>query len=105
MDLRGKKLGLLISVAPDHPNFGHGLGLAAAALAAGVDVYLYCLDEAVRGVGDARLQALKAAGLKLHACAYGAHRRRIPLSGDAVFAGLTVVSDLAAGTDRFCAFN
>lgn len=105
MDLRGKKLGLLISVAPEHPNFGHGLGLAAAALAAGVDVYLYCLDEAVRGVGDARLQALKVAGLKLHACAYGAHRRKIPLSADAVFAGLTVVSDLAAGTDRFCAFN
>jgi len=105
MDLRGKKLGLLISVAPDHPNFGHGLGLAAAALAAGVDVYLYCLDEAVRGVSDPRLRALKERGLKLHACAYGAHRRQIPLSDDAVFAGLTVVSDLVAGTDRFCAFN
>src|SRR5438034_736636 len=101
MPLRGKKLGLLLSANPDHPNFKHGVRLAETALAQGVDVYLYCIDDAVRGIDDPRLQALKADGLKLFACAYGAHRRDVALSDKAVFAGLTVVSDLIAATDRF----
>lgn len=79
--------------------------LAEIALAAGVDVYLYCIDEAVHGVGDAGLQALKAKGLKLYACAYGAQRRALPINDLATYAGLTVVSDLIAGTDRFVSFN
>ncbi len=105
MSLRGKKLGLLISSKPDSPKFQHGLQLAETALAEGVDVYLYCIDDAVTGVADQKLQALKERGLKLYACAYGAHRRSIPLSDRATFAGLTVVSDLIAGTDRFLSFN
>lgn len=103
--LRGKKLGILISTRPDQPGFQQGLLVAEAALAQGVDVYLYCIDDAVMGVADARLQALKPKGLKLYACAYGAQRRNIPMSKLAIFAGLTVVSDLMAGTDRFLSFN
>ena len=103
--LRGKKLGILVSVAPGQPGFRHGLGLAEAALAAGVDVYLYCIDEAVRGVGDPGLQQLKGRGLKLYACAYGAQRRNLPVNDLAMFAGLTIVNDLIAGTDRFVSFN
>lgn len=105
MSLRGKKLGLLLSTRPDHPQFKHGVQLAEAALTEGVDVYLYCIDEAVYGVDDPGLQALKARGLKLYACAYGAQRRRIPLRDQATFAGLTVVSDLVSSTDRFVSFN
>jgi predicted peroxiredoxin len=105
MQLHGKKLGVLLSTRPDQPGFTHGLKLAEAALAKGVDVYLYCIDDAVTGVGDARLQALKARGLKLYACAYGAQRRNLPLNELATYAGLTVVSDLMAGTDRFVSFN
>lgn len=105
MMLRGKKLGLLLSTRPQERGFQHGLRLAEAALAKGVDVYVYCIDEAVAGVDHPELQALKARGLKLYACAYGAHRRHIPLSDRAAFAGLTVVSDLVAGTDRFVSFN
>jgi predicted peroxiredoxin len=102
---RGKKLGLLLSTRPEAESFQHGLKLAAAALKQGVDVYLYCVDDAVFGVGHPSLQDLKAQGLKLYACAYGAQRRNIPLSDQAVFAGLTVVSDLVAATDRFLSFN
>jgi predicted peroxiredoxin len=105
MSLRGKKLGLLISSRPDSPKFRYGVRLAQTALAEGVDVYLYCIDEAVNGVDDAELQSLKERGLKLYACAYGANRRNFPLSDKATFAGLTVVSDLIAGTDRFLSFN
>src|SRR5437762_9512486 len=105
MPLRGKKLGLLLSTRPDHPNFRHGVRLADAALQAGVKVYLYCIDDAVAGVDDAQLQSLKARGLNLYACAYAAQRRRMPINQSAVFAGLTIVSDLMAGTDRFLSFN
>ncbi|MFM7102117.1 MAG: hypothetical protein ACKO3N_13210, partial [Verrucomicrobiota bacterium] len=76
-----------------------------AALAAGLDVYLYCVDDAVAGVGDPGLQALRPRGLKLYACAYGAHRRDLPVDDRATYAGLTVVSDLVAATDRFISFN
>ena len=71
----------------------------------GVSVYLYCIDEAVNGVADAELQGLKNHGLSLYACAYGAHKRNMALSSHATFAGLTVVNDIIAGTDRFVCFN
>lgn len=100
-----RKLGILVSVEPGQPGFRHALGLAGAALDQGVDVYLYCIDDAVRGVTDSTLQDLKVRGLKLYACAYGAQRRSIPLSDAAMFAGLTVVNDLIASTDRFVSFN
>jgi predicted peroxiredoxin len=105
MSVRGKKLGILISCRPDEPNFGRGLKLAEAAMSQGVDVYVYCIDDAVKGVENAEVQKLKIAGLKLYACAYGAHRRNYPLTEKAMFAGLTVVNDLIAGTDRFVSFN
>src|SRR5438876_11861425 len=105
MLLAPKKLGVLISVPPDHPNFTHGVCLAETALAQGVDVYLYCIDEAVKGLGDPHLQKLRADGLKLFACAYGTQRRNIPLTEQATFGGLTIMSDLIAGTDRFLSFN
>lgn len=105
MDLRGKKLGILISCLPEQPNFTHGIRLAEAALAEGVDVYVYCIDDAVKGVETSEMQALKNRGLKLYACAYGAHRRSYALNEKAIFAGLTVVNDIMAGTDRFVSFN
>jgi len=103
--LRGKKLGILLSTAPSERNFRHGLRLAESALAVGIDVYLYCIDEAVRGVADTELQQMRDRGLKLYACAYGAQRRNIPVNSLATFAGLTVVNDLIASTDRFISFN
>ena len=105
MKLRGKKLGLLLSTAPHHPNFSHGVRLAETALANGVEVYLYCIDDAVPGVQDERIIRLKERGVRLFACAYGAHKRNLATDGTALFAGLTVVADLMADTDRFISFN
>jgi hypothetical protein len=48
--------------------------LAEAAINEGADVYLYCIDEAVKGVETPAMQDLKSRGLKLYGCAYGAHR-------------------------------
>jgi len=105
MSLAKKKLGVLISCKPYAANFKHGIRLVESALQQQVDVYLYLIDDAVTGVGDDRLQDLKSQGLKFYACAYGAHRRNQPLSDLAVFAGLTVVNDLIASTDRFVCIN
>jgi len=103
--LHGKKLGLLISTSSEQPGFHHAVRLAETALARGVQVYLYCIDEAVSGLADPQLQALKRRGANLFACAYGVQNRNLPMNDLATFAGLTIVSDLISGTDRFLSFN
>ena len=102
---RTRKLGVLVSSAPGSESFRHAFGVVTAAMEAGCDVYAYCIDEAVKGVARPEVQTLKDRGLKLYACAYGAHRYGVPVDAAAAFAGLTVVSDLIAGTDRFVSFN
>jgi len=105
MNLRGKKLGVMIACPPGQPGFRHGTRLAETALVAGLDVYLYCVDQAVPGVDDPALQALRPRGLKLYACAFGAQQNDLPLRDQAVFAGLTAVSEIIADTDRFLCFT
>jgi len=105
MSLRGKKLGLLLSSSPGQPGFQHGLRLAETALNEGLEVYLYCVDEAVRGVEESRLQSLAIRGLKLYVCAYGAQRRGLLRNPNATYAGLALLSDLISSTDRFVSFN
>jgi len=107
MELARKKLGLMLSTAPEHPNLATTLGLAEAALDRGADVYLYLIDDGVRALADARLRALPKRGAKLFACAYGCQKRRIPLedAADVTYCGLVVLTDLINGTDRFIALN
>lgn len=100
-----KKLGILLSCPPAHRNYLHALGLARAALHRGHTVYLYCIDEAVRGIAGNALQDLKRDGMALYGCAFSARARNLPIDDQAAYTGLTVVSDLMASTDRFVAFN
>lgn len=104
-EVAAKKLGVLLSAPPDAPNFDRGLKLAQTALDLGITVYLYCIDEAVAGIDDPRVQRLKESGLNLFACAYAAQRRHITIAEQATFAGLSIVHDLIANTDRFVSFN
>ena len=105
MAFAGKKLGLMLSTGPGHPNLGTAVGLSAAALDGGADVYLYLIDDAVAAVEDARVQALAARGAKLFVCAYGCQKRRLPLSDRATNCGLVVLTDVINGTDRFLSLN
>lgn len=100
-----KKLGILLSIGADHPNFNHGLQLAAAALNAQNEVYLYCLDESVRAVTDERLQTLKSHGLRLFACSFASKQRGLPETESAIYGGLTMLSDVMASADRLVSFN
>lgn len=105
MTLTGKKLGVLLSTPPASANFAPALALISSAVEAGVSVYLYCIDEGVHCVHTPELQALKARGIHLFGCAYGAHRHGVAVDDAAAFSGLTVVSDIIASTDRFVSFN
>jgi sulfur relay (sulfurtransferase) complex TusBCD TusD component (DsrE family) len=105
MDLAGRKLGLMVSSAPQHPNLETAIGLSIAALDRGVDVYLYLIDDGVAAVEDARVQRLAGRGLKLFVCAYGCQKRRLPLSDKATNCGLVVLADIINATDRFVSLN
>ena len=107
MEIAKKKLGILLSTGPEHSNLETALELGTAALARGVDLYLYLIDDGVQALGDARLRALPGRGAKLFVCAYGCQKRRIPLEDDPAisYCGLVVLTDLINGTDRFVALN
>ena len=105
MDAAKRKLGLMVSTAPDHPNLQTALGLASAALDRGGEVYLYLIDDGVAAVEDARVQELACRGARLFVCAYGCQKRRLPLSDKATNCGLVVLTDVINGTDKFLALN
>ena len=107
MELARKKLGLLLSTGPDHPNLDTALGLSTAALDRGADLYLYLIDDGVRALEDPRIRTLSGRGAKLFVCAYGCQKRRIPLedSLDRTYCGLVVLTDIINATDRFLALN
>ena len=103
-NLAGKKLGVLLTTDPAHPNFRPALALMNAALDDGARVYLYCVDDAVRAIATPEIQAIKARGASLFGCAYGAHRRNMPVDDSAAWSGLTVLADVVGSTDRFVSF-
>lgn len=107
MDLARKKLGLMLSTGPEHPNLRTALGLTEAAVARGASVYLYLIDDGVQTLADERVKALPGRGVKLFVCAYGCQKRRLPLDGgdDITYCGLVVLTDLVNSTDRFVALN
>jgi hypothetical protein len=104
-ELRGRKLGVLLSTAPGHANLETCLALGRAALARGVGLYLYLIDDGVASIDDDRVLELGRQGAKLFVCAYGCQRRRLPITDRATYCGLVVLTDLINGCDRFVALN
>ena len=105
MELTKRKLGLMVSTAPEHSNLDTALGIGRAALDRGAEVYLYLIDDGVAAVEDPRVTALAERGAKLFVCAYGCQKRRLPLSDKATNCGLVVLADIVNATDRFLALN
>lgn len=100
-----KKIGIMISAAPDTPRFSAGLSAAENALSSRAQVYLYLIDAAVEGIADSRLGAFKANGGHLFACAYSLQNRGLNPPGEATLSGLTVLSDIMSSTDEFQSYN
>ena len=104
--MKKRALGILLSTGPEDSNLSTAIGLSAAALKAGADVYLYLIDEGVLTVDDPRFQPLRDFGLKLFACAYGAQQHGVPRKDDkATYCGLVVLSNIISSCDRFVALN
>ncbi len=105
MDLKNKKLGLMISTPPESNNRVTATRLAEQALAQGVDVYIYLIDEGVKLFTDPSIQELKRKGAKLFACAYGAQQHHVQMGPEATWGGLVLLSNIVHGSDRFLSFN
>jgi sulfur relay (sulfurtransferase) complex TusBCD TusD component (DsrE family) len=103
--LAGKKLGILISSHPDKGDLGPVRHMTEAALGAGVDCYLYLIDEGTRYYHDPALAELRDKGVKLYVCAYGGKSRGVEPDAGAVFGGLAALGGIMEGCDRFVAFN
>jgi len=99
-----KKLGVLLSTAPENKNLATLVHLLNEAVHEGETVYLYFIDDGVLNIGLPEINALADSGVKLFACAYGASRRGVSQNNRVVFAGLVVLADMIKGCDRFLAF-
>ncbi|WP_447968394.1 DsrE family protein [Nitrospira sp. M1] len=108
LSLQGKKLGILLSTPPENANAHTVTRLSEEALAAGVDVYLYLIDEGVKNLNNPPLVNLASSGAKFFVCAYGCQQHKVPTEGypkEVTFCGLVVLSNIITGCDRFLAFN
>ena len=106
--LANKKLGLLLSTSPEHPNAETVYHLSKTALANKVDTYLYFIDEGVKNLEDPRFSELAKNGLKLFVCAYGCQQHHISTDGygkEVTFFFFFILSNIIDGCDRFLAFN
>lgn len=106
--MQKKKLGLLLSTPPSHPNLSTVTRLCEEGLRSNVDVYVYLIDEGVKNLSDQRLTGLSEHGAKLFACAYGCQQQGVStanLASGVQLCGLVVLSNIINGCDRFVAFN
>ena len=106
--MQKKKLGILLSTPPSHPNATTVARLCEEGLQSHLDVYLYLIDEGVHNLHDARLLTLSDTGVKLFVCAYGCQQHSVPtqdLHAGIQLCGLVVLSNMINGCDRFVAFN
>lgn len=103
-----RKLGLLLSTAPSHSSLDTAAHLAEAAIRRGVEVYLYLIDEGVKGLNDPRLTLLLDRGVRMSVCAYGCQQHAVSTStvdSRISLSGLVVLSGIIDGCDRFLAFT
>lgn len=108
ISLKGKKLGILLSTPPENPNARTVTRLSEEALDAGVDVYLYLIDEGVKNLHNPPLLKLATSGAKFFVCAYGCQQHNVSTDGypkEVTFCGLVILSNIITGCDRFLAFN
>ena len=106
--MAARKLGLLLSTAPTQASIETVVGLAESAVRQGIEVYLYLIDEGVKGFTDARFTRLLDGGVKMSVCAYGCQQHGVStaqVDSRVSLSGLVVLSGIIDGCDRFLAFT
>jgi hypothetical protein len=100
-----RKTGIMISADPGNPSHAQGIEAAQKAAREGGQVYVYWIDDGVKGLDQETAGKLKEAGAHLFACAYSLQKRGLNAPAEATLAGLTILSDIMASADRFESFN
>ena len=103
-----RKLGLLFSTAPSDRTIDTVVHVAQAAVRQGVEVYLYLIDEGVKGFTDMRFTRLLDGGVKMSVCAYGCQQHGVStqqVDPRVSLSGLVVLSSIIDACDRFLAFT
>ena len=103
-----RKLGLLLSTAPTDASIETVVCLADAAVRQGIEVYLYLIDEGVKGFTDARFSRLLDEGVRMSVCAYGCQQHGVStqkVDPRVSLSGLVVLSGIIDACDRFLAFT
>ena len=103
-----RKLGLLLSTAPSDRTIDTVVQLAQAAVRQGIEVYLYLIDEGVKGFNDIRFSRLLDGGVKMSVCAYGCQQHGVStqqVDPRVSLSGLVVLSSIIDACDRFLAFT
>ncbi|MGV3772742.1 MAG: DsrE family protein [Verrucomicrobiales bacterium] len=103
--ISGKKLGIMIAAGPERKNFEHAIQLAGAAARNGIEVYLYFIDEAVRGLPMPAISELQENKVRVFGCAFSLQRRRMRMEPSVTWVGLTMLNEIMISTDRFLAFT
>ncbi|MBT5928040.1 MAG: DsrE family protein [Verrucomicrobia bacterium] len=102
---KGESIGVLIKSTPGSPSFKRGWVLIRMALESGVQVYIYLLDEAVRGVWNTDISSVLKLGGKISVCAFALEQRGIDCHEEMIPSGLTMMSDVLLQSDRAFIFN
>jgi sulfur relay (sulfurtransferase) complex TusBCD TusD component (DsrE family) len=103
-----RKLGLLLSTAPSETTIETVVRLSEAAVGQGIEVYLYLIDEGVKGFQDHRFTRLLDGGIKMSVCAYGCQQHGVStqqVDSRVSLSGLVVLSGIIDACDRFLAFT
>jgi sulfur relay (sulfurtransferase) complex TusBCD TusD component (DsrE family) len=98
----------MLSTAPTDKSIETVVCLAEAAVRQGIEVYLYLIDEGVKGFMDTRFTRLLDGGVKMSVCAYGCQQHGVStqhVDSRVSLSGLVVLSSIIDGCDRFLAFT
>ncbi|MBV9463902.1 MAG: DsrE family protein [Verrucomicrobiae bacterium] len=79
--------------------------LAAETQRRGGQVFIYLIDEGVTQVRSELMQRLRADGVNLFCCAFGARKRGIAWDESATFGGLSILADMLDNCDSFLVFG
>ncbi len=101
----GESIGMLLKSSPASYSFSRGLDLARLALGAEAKVFIYLLDDAVKGVGNPEVVSLGNLGAKISVCSLALEKFGIEVNEMIVPAGLTMMSDILLHSDRQFIFN
>lgn len=100
-----RKTAVLLIAGPEDENWQAWMPEVRSIMSSGSEMHLYLIDRGVLHMLQNELLDLKSEGLRLYACAYGAARYGVPVTNQAVFCGLTVLSNLLKGCEWLVAIS